>query len=50
MIISLTKDQMEEVINIEDIIIADEEALKIYSEGGAVIPLRLNVDVKPNNG
>ena len=50
MVVSLTKEQMDEVVGIEDIIAANEEALKIYSAGGSVIPLRLNVDVKPNNG
>ncbi|SEN67842.1 ornithine cyclodeaminase [Peptostreptococcus russellii] len=50
MVVSLTKEEMQDVVSIEDIILANEEALKIYSEGGAVIPLRLNVNVEANNG
>ena len=50
MIVALTKKDMEEIVSIEDIIKADEEALKIYSSKKAVVPLRLNLDVKANNG
>ncbi len=50
MIVTLTKEDMQEIVSIEDIIKADEEALKIYSDNGAVVPLRLNVSIEGNNG
>lgn len=50
MIVTLAKEDMQEIVSIEDIIKADEEALKIYSDNGAVVPLRLNVGIEGNNG
>ena len=50
MITNLTKDDMQKIVNIRDIIDANEEALKIYSSKKSVTPLRLNLDVAKNNG
>lgn len=50
MITNLTKEDMKKIIDINDIIDANEEALKIYSSKRSVTPLRLNLGIVPNNG
>lgn len=50
MITNLTENNMEKIVDIRDIIDANEEALKIYSSKKSITPLRLNLDVKNNNG
>lgn len=50
MIKNLTREDMEKLVNIVEIIDSNEEALKIYSSKMANIPLRTNLDIAPNNG
>lgn len=45
-----SKEDMQKLVNINEIIDSNEEALKIYSSKMSVIPLRTNVDVAPHNG
>lgn len=47
--IILTKEDMEQCFSMEDAIQAAEQASKIYTQGGALVPLRANLDVKKYN-
>ncbi len=49
-ILVLKREEMEAVIDMREAIEADKLALKAYSEGGADIPLRVNLDVKEFKG
>ena len=44
-IIVLNEGQMREVFTMKDAIQADKDALRIYSQGGADVPLRAIVPV-----
>ncbi len=46
----LKADDIAKIITMKEVIEADKEALKIYSDGGANIPLRSNLDVKKYDG
>lgn len=46
----LTQDDIKEVMPMKEAIEADKEALKMYSEGSANIPLRANLDVPEHEG
>ncbi len=49
-IIVLNEGQMREVFTMKDAIQADKDALRIYSQGGADVPLRVNVPVPKFEG
>lgn len=44
-ILVLNEKNMSDVITMKEVIEADKEALEIYSKGGSVVPLRVNIDV-----
>ena len=46
----LAQDDIKEVMPMKEAIEADKEALKMYSEGSANIPLRANLDVPEHEG
>lgn len=43
----LTKKDIRQIFTMQDAVEADKQALRIYSEGGSVVPLRVNIGV-PN--
>lgn len=49
-IVVLKEDDIKEVFTMEDAIQADKDALEIYSKGGSVTPLRINLDVPKEEG
>ena len=46
----LTKKDVQAVYSMKDAIADDKIALAAYSKGDATVPLRTNIDVKPDNG
>lgn len=46
----LKKDDIKKCFTMRDAIEADKEALEIYSEGKAKVPLRTNIDIDEKNG
>lgn len=46
----LTKNDIQKVFSMKEAIEADKEALKIYNEGKAKVPLRVNIDIPKYNG
>ncbi|MBU3207423.1 ornithine cyclodeaminase family protein [Clostridium algidicarnis] len=46
----LTKEDIKKVFTMEDAIEADKEALKIYSKGESIVPLRVNIDIPKYEG
>ncbi len=49
-ILVLKQEEMEQIITMKEAIEADKEALRVYSEGGADIPLRANLNVPEYEG
>ncbi|HWQ43662.1 MAG TPA: ornithine cyclodeaminase family protein [Desulfosporosinus sp.] len=43
----LTKQDIKQIFTMQDAVRADKQAFRIYSEGGSVVPLRVNIGV-PN--
>lgn len=48
--IVLTKEDIEAVFSMADAIEADKEALRLFSEGKSIVPLRTNIDIPEQNG
>lgn len=48
--IFLSKEDIKKCITMKEVVEADKEALKIYSEGKSNIPLRTNINVQSQNG
>lgn len=46
----LTKADIKKVFTMKDAIQADKEALRMYSEGKSVVPLRVNIDIPKEQG
>jgi ornithine cyclodeaminase len=46
----LTKEDIKKVFTMKEAIEADKEALRIYSEGKSVVPLRVNIDIPKEQG
>ena len=46
----LTKEDIKKVFTIKDAIEADKDALRIYSDGKSVVPLRVNIDIPKEEG
>ncbi|MEY4716916.1 ornithine cyclodeaminase family protein [Lacticaseibacillus paracasei] len=46
----LTKKDVQTVYSMKDAIADDKIALAAYSKGDATVPLRTNIDIKPDNG
>lgn len=46
----LSERDIDDVITMKEVIEADKEALKLYSEGKSTIPLRANLDVAKHEG
>lgn len=46
----LTREDIKKVFSMKDAIEADKEALRIYSEGKSVVPLRVNIDIPKEQG
>lgn len=49
-ILILNEKEMEKIMPMSEAIEADKEALEIYSEGGAEIPLRTNINIPEHQG
>lgn len=49
-ILVLKQTEMREVLSMRDCVQADKDALSIYSAGGSVVPLRVNLDVPEHEG
>ncbi len=49
-ILVLKQLEMREVLSMSDCVQADKDALSIYSGGGSVVPLRVNLDVPAHEG
>jgi len=49
-ILILNKEDIKKVFTMKDAIQADKDALKIYSNGGSVIPLRTNIEIPKEEG
>ncbi|WP_032121202.1 ornithine cyclodeaminase family protein [Clostridium amazonitimonense] len=46
----LTREDIKKVFTMKDAIEADKEALRIYSAGKSVVPLRVNIDIPKKQG
>lgn len=46
----LDQNEMKKVFSMKEAIEADKEALRLYSLGRAIIPLRTNIDIAEHNG
>ncbi len=46
----LTKEDIKKVFTMKDAIEADKDALRIYSDGKSVVPLRVNIDIPKEEG
>ncbi|MBU5590204.1 ornithine cyclodeaminase family protein [Clostridium sp. MSJ-4] len=46
----LTREDIKKVFTMKDAIEADKEALRIYSAGKSVVPLRVNIDIPKEQG
>ena len=46
----LNKEDIKSVFTMKEAIEADKEALRIYSEGKSITPLRVNIDIKKEQG
>lgn len=46
----LTKEDIKKVFTMKEAIEADKEALRIYSEGKSVVPLRVNINIPKEQG
>lgn len=46
----LTREDIKKVFTMKDAIEADKEALRIYSSGKSVVPLRVNIDIPKEQG
>ena len=46
----LNKENIKSVFTMKEAIEADKEALRIYSEGKSITPLRVNIDIKKEQG
>lgn len=50
MMLILTKADIKKVFTMKDAIEADKEALRMYSAGKSVVPLRVNIDIPKEQG
>lgn len=48
--LTLNNEEMKKAFTMRNAIDADKEALKLYTEGKAIVPLRTNIDVKHAQG